>query len=109
MYDVHCTVVTDMTFLKKDDIVALDGDFPEFKVQVQKLAAKRALRFGTWPVQSIVSVQRSLTWEPMPAVHAWYRYQPCVDRERTSVGRSFAPWRGFFGVDGKLGRIGMSY
>ena len=42
MYDVHCVVVTDMTFLKKDDIMALDGDFPEFKVQVQKLAAKRA-------------------------------------------------------------------
>ena len=54
VYDVHCAVVTDMTFLTKDHIMALDGDFPEFKLQVQKLAAKRAQRFGTYPAHQSV-------------------------------------------------------
>lgn len=62
VYDVHCVVVTDMTFLKKESIMALDGDFPEFKMQVQKLAAKRAQRFGTYtsaaqhPLQTVADL-----------------------------------------------------
>lgn len=47
LYDVHCVVSTDMTFLTKDHISELDEGFPEFKLQVQRLAAKRAQRFGT--------------------------------------------------------------
>ena len=47
VYDVHCAVVTDLTFLTAENLRELDGDFPAFKTQVQKLAAKRAQRFGT--------------------------------------------------------------
>ena len=61
LYDVHCKVVTDLTFLTKDHITALDGDFPEFKLQVQRLAAKRAQRFGTHTAQHSVRCRPWLT------------------------------------------------
>ena len=46
VYDVHCAVITDLTFLTRKHLLELDKDYPAFKLQVRKLAAKRAQRFG---------------------------------------------------------------
>jgi len=46
LYDVICTVESDLTFLTKSEMAELERDYPVFKAQVRKLAAKRAERFG---------------------------------------------------------------
>ena len=46
VYTVTAVVESDLTFLTRKDMDALEHDYPVFKAQVRKLATKRARRFG---------------------------------------------------------------
>lgn len=46
VYDVRCQADSDLTFLTRVQMLELERDYPVFKAQVRRLAAKRAARFG---------------------------------------------------------------
>jgi Ca2+-binding EF-hand superfamily protein len=46
VYDVKCQADSDLTFLTRAQMAELERDYPVFKSQVRRLAAKRAERFG---------------------------------------------------------------
>ena len=46
VYDVQCQADSDLTFLTRGQLLELERDYPVFKAQIRRLAAKRAERFG---------------------------------------------------------------